>query len=63
VLGKYISVNEASKRSGLSVVWIRRLARQGKIEAKRFGRDWLIVARSIDKYVASPRVIGRPKGR
>jgi excisionase family DNA binding protein len=38
---KLISLAEAAKLSGLTHDHLRRMAREGKLEATKIGRDWL----------------------
>ena len=36
-------MNEAARRAGISVAWMRRLCADGRVEgARKIGRDWLI---------------------
>lgn len=49
------STKEAAKRLGLSQDHIRLLARKGIIEAKKLGRDWVV----LDLNYARKR---KPKG-
>ncbi len=37
------SVKEAAEKLGLDQSQIRRLLKQGKIEGKKWGRDWMIL--------------------
>ena len=52
---------QASERSGLSKVHLARLLREGKIEGVQLGREWLVYADSLEKYVSTPHKSG-PKG-
>jgi excisionase family DNA binding protein len=56
-----ITTPEASKRSGLSKVHLARLLRNGIIEGVQLGREWLVYADSLEKYIATPHKPG-PKG-
>ena len=56
-----ITTPQASERSGLSKVHLARLLREGKIEGVQLGREWLVYADSLEKYIATPHKSG-PKG-
>ena len=56
-----ITTPEASKRSGLSKSHITRLLKSGAIEGVQLGREWLVYADSLEKYVTTPHKPG-PKG-
>jgi len=46
------SVKEASGISGYNEEYLRRLIRQGKIEAVKIGPAYLIRAESLERYIA-----------
>jgi len=54
----WISVPEAEQRTGLTGGFIRRLARDKRINAKRVAAIWLIDPSSLDQYMRSPRKPG-----
>ncbi len=54
-----ISVTEAASRSGLSRVYIRKLVREGRVEGRRIGHIWVVVADSLNDFLKSERKIGR----
>ncbi len=56
-----LTTPEAHRLSGLSLTHLAALAREGKIEAKRYGRDWMIFKDSLDAYLTKERKPG-PKG-
>ncbi|HJT59290.1 MAG TPA: helix-turn-helix domain-containing protein [Ktedonobacteraceae bacterium] len=56
-----ITTAQAAERSGLSKVHLTRLLRNGVLEGVQLGREWLVYADSLEKYLASPRKSG-PKG-
>jgi excisionase family DNA binding protein len=39
---RYISTEEAAAIMGVTERWVRQLAKQGEIKARRWGRDWQI---------------------
>lgn len=45
-----ITTEEAAQITGLSTNQVSWLLRNGKIEGKKFGRDWAIVRRSAEEY-------------
>jgi excisionase family DNA binding protein len=54
-----ISVTEAARRAGITDRHIRRLIRDGVIQATRIGRAWLVDAESVAAYQRHP-TMGRP---
>jgi excisionase family DNA binding protein len=49
----YISTKEAAARSGIHQAHVRFLARTGRIEGVKSGRDWFIAVGALDEYVAT----------
>jgi hypothetical protein len=60
-LDELISLNVASKLSGLSPDHLRRLAGRGDLMAKKIGRDWLTTMRAVGEYLARDRRPGPKK--
>lgn len=48
---RLISLKEAAALSGLSHAHLRLLARTGKLEAVRMGRDWFTTNRAVQLYL------------
>lgn len=48
---RLISLQEAAERSGLSTGFLRRLCRQGSIQAAKVGRDWITTWASVAAYL------------
>ena len=48
---RLISLREAAALSGLSHAHLRLLARKGKLEARRMGRDWFTTKNAVDLYL------------
>lgn len=46
----WLTTKGAAELSGYSVKYLRRLARQGRIEARKIGRDWLVSRDSLLAY-------------
>jgi excisionase family DNA binding protein len=55
-----LTVSEAAAILRVSPQRLRLLLKQGRLPARRLGRDWAIDARDLAAY--SPRPTGRPKG-
>ena len=49
---EYITTREAADRLGYTTQHTRLLIRQGKLEATKFGRDWLVVREAVEEYHA-----------
>jgi excisionase family DNA binding protein len=49
----WLSLSEAAVLSGLSASHLRLLARSGRIEARRFGRDWFTKESAVLAYLAN----------
>ena len=63
----YIWSEEAALRSGYTNRYLLDLARSGRLQARRVGREWFIDERALDAFVINPEArtkAGRPrKGR
>jgi excisionase family DNA binding protein len=49
----WLSVSEAAKLSGYHPEYIRRLIREGEIEAKKFSIVWQVRRKSLIDYIES----------
>ena len=47
-----MTTREAAENLGYTIQHTRLLIRQGKIEASKVGRDWLVVRESVVEYKA-----------
>jgi hypothetical protein len=47
-----LSLREAAARSGLSASHLRLLACTGRLEARKFGRDWFTAEAAVVAYLA-----------
>ena len=56
-----ISLREAAEIANMSPDHLRRLAEQGKLDAKKIGRNWITTKEAITKYIEKRRPRGRPK--
>lgn len=57
----WVTTREASALTGYQTAHIRNLARSGKIEAQRLGRDWLILCASLLAYKSRMDTLGPQK--
>lgn len=58
----WLAVGEAARRAGISARHARRLAKDGRLIARKDGRDWLIDSRSADEYHRRERARGTADG-
>lgn len=54
-LDELISLSEAAEFSGLSPGYLRILVRNGKLEGKKVGRNWVTTAQAVREYLARDR--------
>jgi len=47
-----LSLREAAARSGLSASHLRLLARNGRLKARKLGRDWFTTDAAVAAYLA-----------
>lgn len=57
---RFLTISETAKRLGLSLAMVRRYCLDGKLLARKIGRDWIILERDVELFAASPRHSGRP---
>lgn len=57
---QFISVTEASRETGLSLAYLRRLVTEGRIKGEKIGSYWAIERKDLRRFLAKPRKIGRP---
>lgn len=55
-----LNTNEAAKKMGVTAIRVRQLIREGKLEARQIGRDYVIEAGSLDSVKTYGKA-GRPK--
>jgi excisionase family DNA binding protein len=58
LLENYADVNQVSKRLGIHPESVRRLIRDGKLPAIKFGNKWLVEKSLLEQFASS--YIGRP---
>ncbi len=56
-----LTTSEAAKRLRVTPIKVRQLIREGKLEAKQIGRDYVIEESSLDSVKTYGKA-GRPKG-
>lgn len=49
----FLTIKEASNKTGYNPEYLRRLIRQEKIKAQKIGTVYLVDAESLDSYVES----------
>ena len=55
---EWITTTEAANISGYHIEYIRHLTRNGLIDAKKWGREWMVNLKSFQEYLASERKPG-----
>jgi len=58
----YLSTGEVAKAVGMTSARVRQMAIAGEILAEKFGRDWHIDPREVDRLRKKPPGPGRPRG-
>ena len=56
-----ISLAEAAERYGFSHAYLRRLARRGRLKAKKIAKTWLTTPADVVEYIASRQKRGAYK--
>ena len=54
----WINTEQAEALTGYATAYLRRLAGQGRVEARKVGRDWLINLESLLAYKAQMDALG-----
>jgi excisionase family DNA binding protein len=54
----WLTTDDAGMLTGYSSPYLRRLANQGRVEARKVGRDWLINQESLLAYKAQMNALG-----
>ena len=49
----YMSTKDAARALGYTVQHTRLLIREGKLQAEKLGRDWLVLKEAVGQYNAS----------
>jgi excisionase family DNA binding protein len=56
---RLISLKEAAARFPISQSQLQLLARTGRLDAQKVGRDWLTTATAVAAYLANPELRSR----
>lgn len=56
----YLTTAEAAKRLGVSTGRVRQFLADGRIKARKFGRDWAIPASAVAEFAKIERKVGNP---
>jgi excisionase family DNA binding protein len=54
----FITVEEAIRLSGYTAQYLRRMARQGRIQAMKFGHFWMVNLESLQSYMERIQSLG-----
>ncbi len=54
-----ISLSEAAAISGLSLKHLGLLARQGRLRARKIGRNWVTTRGAVKEYLRDPQMRSR----
>jgi len=57
----WITTKEAAELTGYSSVTFRQFAREGRIKARKWGRDWFLHKESVLNYVNEMENLGTAK--
>ncbi len=60
-MGKLISIPQAAERMGLSRQRVHAIVKAGGIKAKVVGCQWRIDEGEVERYMAEPHHVGRPR--
>jgi hypothetical protein len=58
---EYISLSEASQQSGYTPEYLNSLARQGKLKAKKIGRNWHTTLAWLDDFIQTTKTAKKEK--
>jgi excisionase family DNA binding protein len=61
--GEWLTVSEAAQLSAYDPEHIRRLIREGEIEARKFSIVWMVSRESLLVYVKKAQTWGKKRGR
>ena len=58
----YMTVTDAAKKLEVSPRRIRQFINEGRLSAKKIGKQYIITKASLGAFVDIPRKVGRPPG-
>lgn len=50
--GRYLTLPEVSRQTGLEPLWLRRLCQRGALPTSKAGRDWLVKQEDLADFVS-----------
>ena len=59
----WITLRDAAKVSGYTIVHLQDLARQGRVKARKISIVWLVSRKSLDAYLEEQAQRGEKRGR
>jgi len=62
-MGDWLTIEEATRRSGYTASYLRDLARAGKIKSRKIVIVWLLSKTSLDAYLREQDKRGERRGR
>lgn len=60
-MAEEIGVPEAANLLGVHSSRVRHLIRDGRLSARKLGRDWVLVRSAVEAFGQQPRYAGRPR--
>ena len=61
-LGDWLTTKEAAKIAGYHLEHLRRLIREGEIDARKWGNTWMVSRESLFQYIALIGTQGAKRG-
>ena len=58
----YLTVTETAEKLDVSPRRIRQFISEGRLQAKKIGKQYIISKASLGKFIDKPRKVGRPAG-
>ena len=59
----YITTAEAAQQTGYTDAYIRELIKSGKVDAKKYGRSWMVSRASLLAHKRKSEKLGAKRGR
>jgi hypothetical protein len=60
-IGELISLAEAAEKSGFAQDYLKKIAYNGRLRAKKIGRNWVTTIRAVEEYKESRSLKNIPK--
>jgi excisionase family DNA binding protein len=58
-VGELISLVEAAELSGFSLRYLQDIAKRGRLQAKKIGREWLTTMAAVEEYKRTRKFIAK----